>query len=60
MLEWPFEAVGFRLEEAADLSPPVWTPTTNAVEILGTSNVVTDAPVSGARFYRLHRPWSGG
>jgi len=56
MLEWPFEAVGFRLEEAADLSPPVWTPTTNAIEILGTSNVVTDAPVSGARLFRLHRP----
>ena len=56
VLNWPLSAAGFYLEETAGLAPGGWGLTTNAIEIFGTQNFTTNAPSSGAKFFRLKQP----
>jgi hypothetical protein len=56
MLNWPLSAAGFSLEETLGLTPGAWSPTTNAIEILGAQNFTTNAPSNGAKFFRLKQP----
>ena len=51
---WPFNAVGFNLETAPGLSSPSWSSVTDAVEIVGTRNFVTNAS-PGTKYFRLRQ-----
>ena len=55
VLNWPFSAAGFLLEETPSLTT-TWSSSTNAVEIASPFNVVTNPPGAGAKFFRLHLP----
>ena len=54
-VQWPFAAVGYRLEESEFLATDGWIPHTNAVELAGTTNVATVIPSGTARYFRLIR-----
>jgi YVTN family beta-propeller protein len=56
VIHWPLSAAGFALETSAASAPDSWVPATNAVEIIGGENYVTNTPSGGARLYRLHSP----
>ena len=56
VLNWPLSAAGFGLEETPGVAPGTWSPTTNAIEILGVQNFTTNTPGNGAKFFRLHQP----
>jgi YVTN family beta-propeller protein len=55
VINWPFNAVGFNLETAPGLSSPSWSSVTDAVEIVGTRNFVTNVS-PGTKFFRLRQP----
>jgi len=54
VINWPFHAVGFNLETATGLSSPSWSSVTDAVEIVGTRNFVTNVS-PGTKFFRLRQ-----
>jgi hypothetical protein len=54
VLNWPYNAVGFSLEEAASLSPGSWTNAPEPWEIIGPNNYVTNSSSSAGAFFRLH------
>jgi hypothetical protein len=53
VIHWPFSAAGFVLEDNDSLATGSWTNVTDAVEIVGGQNYVTNTVSSGARFFRL-------
>jgi len=53
VLNWPYSAAGFGLEEAASLSPGSWTNAPDPWEIVGQSNYVTNSSSSAGAFFRL-------
>jgi hypothetical protein len=56
VLSWPVAAVGYQLEESADLGTATWTPNAGAAVTNGP-NVEVTVRVSGSRkFYRLRHP----
>jgi len=56
LLSWPASAAGFILEESASLNPVTWTASTNEIGIANGFNYATNAPGSGAKFFRLRMP----
>ncbi len=51
---WPAAALGYTLESATSLAPPVnWLATTNPVSMVGDRNTVNIAPTARTVFYRL-------
>jgi len=56
VLHWPLNAAGFSLETATNLAADSWNTVTAAVQIENNSNFVTNAPASGARYFRLRMP----
>lgn len=46
----------YRLESTETLVPPQWQPVTNAPVLAGTNLVITNAPGTATRFYRLRKP----
>jgi hypothetical protein len=56
VLNWPLRAAGY-LPESADVLPAsAWSSVTDAVEIVSSQNFLTNAPVTGAKFFRLRQP----
>jgi len=55
VINWPLSAAGFTLEETTDLGFPIWSDNTNAVEIVGNSNFITNAPATATKFFRLRQ-----
>jgi uncharacterized repeat protein (TIGR03803 family) len=56
ILSWSTNAVGFTLESATDLTPPVaWSAVTNASTVVAGQNTVTNALTGPQQFYRLTR-----
>ena len=56
VLFWPASATGFQLESSTNLgSSAAWVPVTNMASLSDTNLVVTNAPVSGAMYYRLRQ-----
>jgi hypothetical protein len=49
IVSWAPATPGFTLEQADDLSTPIWAPAP-------TGNPVTIPPTNGTRFYRLRKP----
>jgi hypothetical protein len=56
VINWPLSAAGFNLETAPSLSSASWSNVTDAVEIVGMKNFVTNTPGVGAKFFRLRMP----
>jgi hypothetical protein len=55
-ISWPSDAVGFVLEKATNLTPPVvWSPTSDSVIATNGQNVVTITNGDSAAFYRLRQ-----
>jgi len=53
-LSWPAAAVGYVLEQATNLAPPVaWSPVANPVVLISNQNVVTITNADSPAFYRL-------
>ena len=53
---WPAAAIGYTLESATSLNPPVnWTATTNPVGVAGDRNTVNIVPTARTVFYRLRQ-----
>jgi hypothetical protein len=57
ILSWPTNAVGFTLQSATNLAPPVtWIDSTSPPAVVGAEFTVTN-PISGpSQFYRLRKP----
>jgi hypothetical protein len=55
VINWPLGAAGFNLETAGSLSSASWNNVTDAVEIVGGRNFVTNAS-AGTKFFRLRQP----
>jgi hypothetical protein len=56
-ISWPTNGPSFSLQETPSLSPPItWTNATNAAIQTNGLNVISIAPLSGNRFYRLALP----
>jgi len=53
VLAWPTNLTGFVLQSNANLSAPSWGAVSTQPAIFGDQNVVSNAPASGAVFYRL-------
>ena len=57
-LSWPTTAVGFKLQSALVLTPPVpWIDSTNVPVIIGAQFTVTNANSGSNKFYRLKNPY---
>jgi alpha-tubulin suppressor-like RCC1 family protein len=57
ILSWPTTAVGFKLQSALDVAPPVtWSDTTNVPVIIGSQFTVTNTTSGSGKFYRLKKP----
>jgi hypothetical protein len=56
-LAWPTSYVGFQLESATNLEPPVlWQPVTDPAEVLNGTNTTAMAMTNVQGFFRLRRP----
>ena len=56
VLFWPASTTGFQLESSTNLgSGAAWNPVTNLPALADTNLVVTNAPASGAMYYRLRK-----
>lgn len=56
ILSWPTNAVGYTLQSASSLGPPVtWIDCTNTPAVVGTSFTMTNDASAGSQFYRLKR-----
>ena len=55
VLSWPLNAPGFALERALTLSPPAWSPVTNAVTIAESNYSVTISAARTNEFFRLRQ-----
>jgi DNA-binding beta-propeller fold protein YncE len=53
VLNWPYSAAGFGLEESASLSPGSWSNVPDPWEIINQSNYVTNSSSSAGAFFRL-------
>jgi YVTN family beta-propeller protein len=53
VIHWPLAPVGFDLQSASILSPPVWTNVPDAIEIISNRNYVTNPLTPSSRLYRL-------
>ena len=57
ILSWPTTAVGFKLQSALDLTPPVpWIDSTNVTVIVDGQFTVTNTASGSKKFYRLKKP----
>ena len=57
ILSWPGDLVGFTLQSASSLTPPVvWVDAPNVAAGLGAQFTLTNATPGSAQFYRLKRP----
>jgi hypothetical protein len=57
VLAWPTNMVGFALQSASNLTPPVmWIDVTNPPVVLGGLNTVTNTRSGSAQFFRLRNP----
>lgn len=55
-ISWPASLVGYVVEQATALVPPVnWFPVTNEVSLLGDQNVISVTLTDAAAFYRLRQ-----
>ena len=55
-ISWPAAAVGYDLEKATNLTPPVvWSPTSETVNTINGQNVVTIINGDSTAFYRLRQ-----
>ena len=55
-LSWPANALGYRLESTAALSPTNWLGVTNALQTTNGLNMVLVDPTSSNQFFRLRNP----
>src|SRR5262249_4447059 len=53
VIHWPLSAAGFALETSDESASGPWVPASDAVEIVGVENFVTNTPSGGAKFFRL-------
>jgi hypothetical protein len=54
---WPTSSIGFSLESATNLNPPIdWAPVTDVVSTMGTNYGLTMDSPFGSRYFRLRRP----
>jgi hypothetical protein len=56
VVAWPASALGFTLQQAANLSSKSWTNAAVTVKIVGNENQVIVFPTAGRQFYRLIHP----
>ena len=57
VLSWSTNAVGFTLQSALNLTPPItWSDVTNAPALLGARWTVTNDFSGSAQFYHLRKP----
>jgi len=57
VVSWPTSALGFTLEAATNLQPPVvWTPLTGTVQVINGTNTATIGLTNNSRFFRLRQP----
>jgi len=56
-LSWPAAGMGFQLQSASTLTPPIlWNPMTNGIRLTNGQAVVTTSLSGGRRFFRLKSP----
>jgi hypothetical protein len=57
LVAWPSSAVGYRLQSAGSLLPPVgWSPVTNTANLVGNQYQATLPKTNGSQFFRLVKP----
>ena len=55
-ISWPASLMGYVVEKATTLVPPVnWVSVTNEVSLMGDQNVILETPTDAAAFYRLRQ-----
>ena len=55
-VSWPTNSFGFVLQENFGFDPTGWTDTTNAVDLVGDQNQVTQTPSGASHSFRLRIP----
>ena len=55
LLSWPLAAAGFTLQQAGSLDAGAWANNTNPVEIVGSSNLVTNDGAAATLYFRLRK-----
>jgi hypothetical protein len=56
VVAWPSPSTGFSLQQASQLTPPVWSTPPQTVFDNGTNKLIIVNPSPGNRFYRLYKP----
>ena len=56
VVAWPAPSTGFVLQQNSNLVSTVWSPVTNAVNVVGSENHVIISPPAGNRYFRLFKP----
>ena len=54
-LNWPLAAAGFTLQQAGSLDAAAWANNTNPIEIIGSSNLVTNDSPAATLYFRLRK-----
>lgn len=55
LVSWPLGAAGFTLQQAGTLAAGAWTDNPNPVQIVGGSNLVTNASPAATLYFRLRK-----